>query len=258
MADMEDQGEGDRFDVERNELIRLMGTAKDDYRKSIIRDSLNSLDSPDRKLKPGSFEPEKLNGNFTKSPPIRPISARLRRPSMNNLDVIQEEKRLSMEKSMDMKGESTQAIIQLDDVYEFSTSSFDPSLSAWNPFNSNLSAKPSRWISTGLMPQFISIDLKLCWLIMDIRVICTGIEAVYITIEGSITRVPMQQENSHTFSFSSSRLAESSAGRDTPSPTIGHGSSKIFGDRLLLTFDKATDVFFIVEKIRIQAVPTGA
>jgi hypothetical protein len=32
-----------------SELLRLMGTAKDDQRKSIIRDSLQSLDSPDRK-----------------------------------------------------------------------------------------------------------------------------------------------------------------------------------------------------------------
>ena len=31
-----------------------------------------------------------MHGGFTKSPPIRPISARLRRPSMNSLDVIQE------------------------------------------------------------------------------------------------------------------------------------------------------------------------
>mmetsp|Transcript_3394 Transcript_3394/g.5309 ORF Transcript_3394/g.5309 Transcript_3394/m.5309 type:complete len:261 (+) Transcript_3394:148-930(+) len=252
--------EHDNFDVERNELIRLMGTAKDDYRKAIIRDSLSSLDSPDRKYtrkKYGThnvaaahstiYEPEKLQCNFSKSP-IRPISARLRRPSMNNLDVIQEEKRISMEKSIDLKDHSV-SYIQLDDVYEFSSSSFDPGLPFWNPFSLSNHSN-SRWVSTGMMPQFISIDLKLCWLIVDIRVTGFGIEKMSLSVEGSANRVPMKKDNSTTFSFVSSSVMNSAEESSCP--------SKIFGDRVLFTFEEATDIFFAVETIRIRAVPTGA
>mmetsp|Transcript_13861 Transcript_13861/g.22962 ORF Transcript_13861/g.22962 Transcript_13861/m.22962 type:complete len:92 (-) Transcript_13861:1022-1297(-) len=47
------------LDIERNELLRLMGTAKSDDRKAIIRDSLVNLDSPvDKKL-----SPNKRNGS---------------------------------------------------------------------------------------------------------------------------------------------------------------------------------------------------
>jgi hypothetical protein len=107
--------------------MRLMGTAKTADRRSIIRDSLVNLDSPDRmsshNKRLGSaaalmaarhnniFDTEKVSVQFIriliivltfmhlqiaaetvflKSPPIRPMSARLRRPSVNNLDVIQE------------------------------------------------------------------------------------------------------------------------------------------------------------------------
>ena len=75
-----------------------------------------------------------MKGNFTKSPPIRPVSARLRRPSMNNLDAIQEEKRISVEKTMDINNDTHTTYIQIEDVYEFSTSCFDPNLPLWNPF----------------------------------------------------------------------------------------------------------------------------
>lgn len=87
--------EQDNFDIERNgifffkiiillflsflklfeiylfylELLRLMGTAKDDVRKAIIQESLNTLESPDKKLVPkkntnynsNMFETEKVN-----------------------------------------------------------------------------------------------------------------------------------------------------------------------------------------------------
>ncbi len=70
-----------------------MNTATDESRKAIIRESLNILDSPRKKIpgqkKIGSqgvlnyhanvFETEKVHGNFTKSSPIRPLSAKLRR-----------------------------------------------------------------------------------------------------------------------------------------------------------------------------------
>lgn len=285
MRDDVDDGppEQDNFDIERNELLRLMGTAKDDYRKSIIQESLNSLSSPERKpTKAGAlqnaFETEKVGRNFSKSPPIRPVSARLRRPSMNNLDVIQEEKRLSVEKLIDSKDDSHVTFIHIDDVYEFSTSSFDPNLSNWNPFRHGITSSPhpslvhstskhggnipkihyGRWVATGLLPQFLSIDLKLCWLILEVQVVGQGIEEVSLSIEGSLHKSPMTRENSTTFTFSSTSLKDPTSGLSSSNSfSLRSSPSKTFGDRVLLTFEKASDVFFIVDSVRIQALPTG-
>jgi hypothetical protein len=78
----------------------------------------------------------------------------------------------------------------------------------------------SRWVSTGMLPQFLSIDLKLCWLIVDvsvaaageplvysrlnltaccvvsqIKVVGYGIEKLTVSIEGSVLKVPMVRQN---------------------------------------------------------------
>lgn len=274
--DNDDIIEQDNFDIERNELLRLMGTAKDDVRKAIIQESLNTLESPDKKITPkknanynsNMFETEKMGKSFSKSPPIRPVSARLRRPSMNNLDVIQEEKRISVEKSMETYNDSHTSYIQIEDVYEFSTSCFDPNLSHWNPFyhvphpsshpSHNIHKGSGKWITTGLMPQFLSIDLKLCWLILEIRIVGYGIEEILLSIEGSINRLPMTRENNSTFTFSSTSLKDNPLFNGYTSNSIRSSPSKIFGDRVLFTFEKAADIFISVESVHIQAVPTGA
>jgi hypothetical protein len=104
---------------------------------------------------------------------------------------LSQEKRIAVEKAIDSKQDFHITNIQLEDVYEFSTSGFDPRLSHWNPFvlsssssssshtrsSSSLDLKTihslhrdggNRWVTTGLMPQFVSIDLKLCWLIVEV------------------------------------------------------------------------------------------
>jgi len=108
----------------------------------------------------------------------------------------------------------------------------------------------TRWVSTGMLPQFISIDLKLCWLIVDIRITGCGIEKMSLSVEGSVNMVPMKRDSTTTFSFESRKFTNSAAESSSP--------SKIFGDQVLFTFEKATDIFFSVESIRIKAVPTGA
>lgn len=56
------------FDWFLVELMRLMGTAKDDMRRAIIQESLNNLDSPERsqhkkigQIVPNIFETEKVD-----------------------------------------------------------------------------------------------------------------------------------------------------------------------------------------------------
>lgn len=102
----------------------------------------------------------------------------------------------------------------------------------------------NRWITTGLMPQFLSIDLKLCWLIVEVtfmliallisqvRVIGHGIEEISISIEGSINKIPMTRENRSTFTFSSTSV------KDNPNNinSMRLSPSKIFGDRVSIHF----------------------
>lgn len=92
------------------------------------------------------------------------------------------------------------------------------------------------------MPQFLSIDLKLCWLIVEViycylydilhlvkvRIIGHGIEEISISIEGSIHKMPMTRENRTTFTFSCLSV------QDNPNNinSTRLSPSKIFGDRV--------------------------
>lgn len=250
------------LDIERNELLRLMDTAKSDDRKAIIRDNLVNLESPvDKKLSSNKknataaimasrfnniFETEKVASEtvFLKSPPVRPMSARLRRPSMNNLDSIQEERKLplSTENVSVVKDKSVVALRQ-DDVCAISASSQDPRIGRWNPFTSN---PTSRWISTGLLPQFLAIDLQLSWFIVEVKINCFGVKAASFSIEGcSPSKIPLKMENSTT--FSSSMMTNIGGSR----------SSKMCGNRVIITLEESSDTFVVISSIFIQAVPTG-
>mmetsp|Transcript_13861 Transcript_13861/g.22961 ORF Transcript_13861/g.22961 Transcript_13861/m.22961 type:complete len:96 (-) Transcript_13861:662-949(-) len=94
------------------------------------------------------------------------MSARLRRPSMNNLDSIQEERKMSLSlENMSVVEDKSVVALRRDDVCAISASCQDPRIESWNPFTSN---PASRWVSTGLLPQFLAIDLRLSWLILEV------------------------------------------------------------------------------------------
>lgn len=242
------------LEIERNELMRLMATAKNDERKAIIRDSLVSLESPEGAKKKGlasashrhhsMFETEKIATEtvFHKSPPMRPMSARLRRPSMNNLDVIQEEKKLSTSfenKSIDTSRSFVD--VKIEDVDDISTSSYDPRQPLWNPFSSSSKV---RWVSTGLMPQFVSISFKLSWLIVEVKIKCRGVRRATLSMDGSVTRIPFRIENSTTLSCCTNDQA------DNITSILKESRS----DKILIQFEDSTETFVTVENIYIKAV----
>mmetsp|Transcript_13864 Transcript_13864/g.22967 ORF Transcript_13864/g.22967 Transcript_13864/m.22967 type:complete len:130 (-) Transcript_13864:426-815(-) len=122
------------------------------------------------------------------------MSARLRRPSMNNLDSIQEERKMSLSlENMSVVEDKSVVALRRDDVCAISASCQDPRIESWNPFTSN---PASRWVSTGLLPQFLAIDLRLSWLILEVKVKCIGVKAASISIVGvSPSKIPLKMEN---------------------------------------------------------------
>lgn len=232
---------------EKRELLRLLASAKDDERKAIIRGSLSILESSDKTLSPSrslllnghETAAEKVNAEatFSKSPPIRPVSARLRRPSMNNLDIIHEEKRM-LEKSFDMKDAH---IVELgkDDLYEINSSSIDPRFRIWNPFD----VSANRWVTTGFLPQFLTLDFKASWIIVEIFIYCSGLNKVTVSIEGSINRIPLEKVNSTTFRYANSNSDK---------------HNKAYGDKISFYFEESNDIFVAIEHIRIRAISAGS
>lgn len=145
------------------------------------------------------------------------MSARLRRPSMNNLDVIQEVSlfylwRIVMWCAQEFRGSFRKKEIKLtdsaekreittiviEDILELNSSSFDPRFSPWNLFSfngGNSSISGSFWVSTGLIPQYIAFELKMNWDIREVRVICSNVERVSFTVEGAVNRIVMHKVN---------------------------------------------------------------
>lgn len=240
-------------EIERNELLRLMKTAKDDERKAIIRESLlnleNSAESPPVRKKSSAallaarhnniFETEKISSeaSFLKSSPKRPASAR--RVSLNNLSSIKEEKTHSLSEIMGNGTRNSLTDISFDDVNEIVSSCCDPRLSKWNPFSKPSS---SSWVSTGMTPQFISIGLKMNWQIKEVCMKCEGLISGSIGIVGSLTRFPLRKENSTTFSYHSNHSND-------------RKSRELLGDRIVITLEESSEIFVVVESVYIKAIP---
>ena len=62
---------------------------------------------------------------------------------------------------------SSQNCLQYEDISDLTIIGFDPSrMRDWNPFS--IKSNHIKWISTGMIPQLLIINLKQCWYITEV------------------------------------------------------------------------------------------
>ena len=201
-------------EAERQELVRLLGTAKEADRREIIRNSIAALDATlngedsggapllssssssslllacnglnpaitSRILAGGKVPLDTVSGSGRN----RPTSAQRRRPSFTPAFEVVPENRMLLHRSVDRSRETE--LSQLDVDYVFAT--------CYDPLRPPLSLVPGcaskgipevsgSWISTGGSPQTLHVGLSQRWLVRRLSFRCEGVSRATLTIDNT-------------------------------------------------------------------------
>lgn len=285
-------------DMQRKELQRLLGTAKGEDRKGLIRnaiaalgtgnDTLTSTEESASSLSPlpaynsntsidgSSLSLNYLHPHLNNIIPVevvstggalkRPSSA-LRRPSITSLSTLTAipENRAIVHETLDIISECD---LVIDDIADISSSSYDCRFSPKSLFKkqsksksratTNIVASPSAacipgWICTGMLPQLLNICFNITWKMRRIEVTCFGVQEIKYTITS--TRAFASDVQSNIFEKKSNTLFVCDLST-IPSSTTGPIGA--VGNRLIISFSKATDDFFLVTSIKVNATSVGS
>ena len=190
----------------------------------------------------------------------RPMSARLRRPS---LDVIPENRMFNLR----TYEKDTELELEEHDINYISSSSYDPRFPP-NATLLNPHAARIGWMSTGLSPQVMSINLSSSWVFRKIVVKCFGAESVKLSVPGVPTNgLSLEKLNANEFIFDvkvrnvheSTHQSELHRGSNETKSfeqrSSNAGLDYIWGNQLILTFSLSSSLFVGVVNIRIIVVP---
>jgi len=174
----------------------------------------------------------------------RPVSAQRRRPSFSvPLGAIPENRSLVQTSS------SADVDLVSDDVSDVSASSYDSRFPPRNIFKNHMPG----WIATGLLPQVLNICFNVRWRFRRMEITCYGVEEIQFSI---MNVRDIQSGEKFYFERVSDSLfvheLQSAAGDESK-----RGSHHI-GNRLLITFTKAIDCFFIVKSMKIKAISSDS
>lgn len=256
-------------EAEKRELERLLGTAKDEDRKEVIRKALASLDSPVKAqgkiasnhahlLNAQKLPLDQVGKNFQG---MRPLSARTR--SQSNLEVIHEVTSSDTGRQLHhpvstivetnyhrMSSEEFETCTELsvEDISSITGTSYDPRfpLDKLLPDGSSGRNNRAQWISSGMVPQCIFIKLKQRMLVKQVEVGAQGVKKIFIKLsDGFRDLIPGTQMSSTSNEFLYS----------DKSIQCGILSSKpaIYSDGILLCVTDIDASFFSIKKISIFA-----
>eukprot|EP01039_Chlorochromonas_danica_P001872 gene1872-2049_t len=275
----------DEDELQRRELSRLLGTAKDEERKDLIRQALQSLDSHEKGFSNGSekVNPHHLNPSIhasvfvnnglptveVRNARLRPASAR-RRPSMANLlDAIPESSHASNRKEIELS---------VEEIAEVVSSSYDPLCPPDSLFQPNggspsspnhsvlnlpipedapgLSSHARCWITTGLVPQFVSITFYEKWWIRRVQVRCQGVERLAVHVNYSTASafstaklVPCVRKSEGLFE---AEVAQSRASLEGLSLEEVQG---VQGMGLMVVIQQSHSLFCSISQVRVIVCP---
>lgn len=256
---MIDDDDFDEEELQKRELERLLGTAKNKGRRDLIENALSTLDHQRVGSANSPFRPQnhisalhptshpqffghgiqknimdlKSGTAFSKT---RPMSAQRRRPSLTpNLDIIPENISLAR------RDNETESLLTVEDYNNIFTSSstdlrFNPKFVV-DTHNPNVKRKI--WIATGLLPQFMTIILHEKWLLRKIEIKCRGVESFSVYFDGLQEAITVIRENSDAFIINLSNEEHSS----------------LATRKLTVKFTRASQIFFSVNEVKIKALP---